>query len=478
MQVNLRLQNPWWSNRSAIDNDYYLKEFMSSHCKWVPELGIDLRKNLVFSLRGPRQVGKTTYIKFIIKKLLEQEDPHNILYLHSEILENWRELANVLKYYLTNIRRGKAYIFIDEVSSVENWPRAIKFLYDIGLLRNNFILVCGSHSMDVIRGIEFLPGRRGEYEETPDYVMLPMSFIDYIKTVNKKLFEEILSEVKGSLQEKIERMYSFHSELKRLFENYLRAGGFPHAQHHMLSTGHIPLRLFIDFVMYLKGDAHKENISATLLLQVSRRLLETCATPVSWRSLAHGTDYSYHKVQEAVEFLRAAFVVEVVYQPRVGHRGTVLPDFKKDKKVYFIDPFILYSLEMWTLGSQVVDEIINKWVSDPMYRGILIENVVFSHLYRFVRGNRFLEEPLRRIFFARKNQREVDFVAIREDIALLVETKLKRKIKIYAPHQLTSGRKTYNIITTEDELEVKKNLLITPLPELLVSLFLTSANKI
>jgi len=160
---HLRLQNPWWSDPLLIESDDYVRTFDGSKCKWIPTLGIDTEKDVIYSLRGPRQVGKTTYIKVLIRNLIRDGvDPRDILYLHSEIFVNWKELLGSLNYYLRNICRGRAYIFIDEISAVDRWPRALKYLYDVGELRNSFLLVCGSHAMDVIRGIELLPGRRGE----------------------------------------------------------------------------------------------------------------------------------------------------------------------------------------------------------------------------------------------------------------------------------------------------------------------------
>jgi len=467
---HLRLQNPWWNDPLLIESDDHIKVFESSKCKWDPLLDVDVGKNAIYSLRGPRQVGKTTYIKVIIRTLLRNGVySRNILYLHSEIFANWKELLESLNYYLRNIRRDRAYIFIDEVSAVEGWPRALKYLYDVGILRNSFVLVCGSHAMDVVRGIELLPGRRGEYPEAPDYVLMPMSFYEYVKTVKPEMAFEIERETNfSSIEEAFETLHSFHTELRGLLENYLLGGGFPHAQDCLLSHGSVKKRLYDDLVAYVKGDAHKEKISAMAILQTSRRTIETLSSPVSWRSLSHGTDYNYETIQRVAEFLRAAFIVEILYQPR-PIKGTLLPDFRRDKKLYFVDPFILYAFDIWTTGAQFPSSIIDGWLRDREIRGKLVEGVILRHLIEFTRGKKFSEEPLTKIFYMKKNNREIDFIAIRREV-LFIESKLKRKSELYIPSRFFGDKKTYILMSTEDELEKREKILIVPLPELLLLL--------
>ena len=80
-------QNPWWSSRDLINQDPYVVAFDRSRVKWVPNVFniIDFSKDLVYSLRGPRQIGKTTIVKLLIRKLIESGiDPRNILYFSCE----------------------------------------------------------------------------------------------------------------------------------------------------------------------------------------------------------------------------------------------------------------------------------------------------------------------------------------------------------------------------------------------------------
>ncbi len=466
----LRLQNPWWRDVTLIRSDDLILAFENSKCRWFPELNIALDRDIIYSLRGPRQVGKTTYIKVAVMRLLEMGvEPRNVLYLYGEVFADWRELLESLEYYLKNVRSGRAYIFIDEISAVHDWPRAIKYLYDVGLLRRDFVLLCGSHAMDVVRGVELLPGRRGEYEERPDYVLLPMVFAEYVGTVKPELMSEINREVNlSSLESALESLYSFHSDLRGLFERFIVGGGFPHAQDKLLSSNSIPKRLYDDFIAYVKGDAHRERVSVTAMLQTGRRIIETMSSTISWRSLSHGTDYNYETIQRVAEFLRAAFVLEVIYQPKIA-RGVLFPDFRRDKKIYFIDPFILYAFDIWTTGSQSAFNTIDRWARERELRGKLVECIILRHLIEFLMRKKFSEEPLMNIFYARKNNREIDFIALGKSI-LFIESKLKRKRELYTPMGISHGKRAYIIMTSEDEFERRNGLLIAPLPEFLMVL--------
>ena len=140
-----------------------------------PRLLYLLRRNLawdakgayaVLSLRGPRRVGKTTTIKLLIAELLIESlihpDPFNplkIAYVRCDAywVRSYRDLAEALRELLARreAHLGDFYLFLDEVSSLKNWQLAMKDLHDSGQLAKHRVkvLVTGSHSLDVKRGL-------------------------------------------------------------------------------------------------------------------------------------------------------------------------------------------------------------------------------------------------------------------------------------------------------------------------------------
>jgi len=66
--IDLERFNPWWIRSEGIEADPRWRAFKNSRLHWEPRLlrELDLNEEGVYTLRGPRQVGKTTLIKIWI----------------------------------------------------------------------------------------------------------------------------------------------------------------------------------------------------------------------------------------------------------------------------------------------------------------------------------------------------------------------------------------------------------------------------
>ncbi|RLF69691.1 MAG: ATP-binding protein, partial [Thermoplasmata archaeon] len=161
-------QNPWWVDPKRIDEDPQIREFDTSPVRWVPGIKryLHLDRDVIYTLRGPRQVGKTTLLKIIIRDLLKEVSPFRILYFTVDMLSDHKELVELITTYQEYLDgmgvEGRRYILLDEISSVEQWVKAIKYLADTGRLKNSTLILTGSHSLDIKEASERLPGRRGE----------------------------------------------------------------------------------------------------------------------------------------------------------------------------------------------------------------------------------------------------------------------------------------------------------------------------
>jgi len=69
-------------------------------------------------------------------------------------------------------------LFIDEVSAVPNWERALKRIADRGQLRNVLVITTGSKAADIRRGSERLPGRKGKLART-EYFFTGVPYKDF-----------------------------------------------------------------------------------------------------------------------------------------------------------------------------------------------------------------------------------------------------------------------------------------------------------
>ena len=126
--ATLARQNPWWSDPARIGDDFVLATMASQPIRWTPRLlrRFQFGRDRVYTLRGPRQVGKTTSIKQIIRRLIESDsvDPRSVLYFSCDLLRGAEDLDDLVETYLrwqAPFRLPRRHLFLDEVSSVRDW---------------------------------------------------------------------------------------------------------------------------------------------------------------------------------------------------------------------------------------------------------------------------------------------------------------------------------------------------------------------
>jgi len=142
-------QNPWWKGKEKIKEDKDFLKWEQSKIKWTPSLihEINLKPFSLHFIFGPRQVGKTTAIKLLIQKLLEQGvDPKAIFYYRCDQLADFRELEEILRRY-EELREKwgikTSFLFLDEVTMPTEWYRTIKFRIDSGKHEKDVLVLTG-----------------------------------------------------------------------------------------------------------------------------------------------------------------------------------------------------------------------------------------------------------------------------------------------------------------------------------------------
>ncbi|AAM05345.1 ATP-binding protein [Methanosarcina acetivorans] len=450
--MQLSAQNPWWRNPAAIRDDAKLKKLDESLMKWSPRLLSELKfdRDRIYTLRGPRQVGKTTLVKLIIRELLETiEHSQSIFYFTCDLVADEKELFEVLDLYLkwaAAFRLERKYIFLDEISSVRDWEKGLKYLVDTGALNNATVVLTGSHSIDIKSSIERLPGRRGEGEGTLDKIFFPMKFSEYAETLNSDLkqfmeanglFEaekrqEILSNLsEGRADPLLNMLLLYQPELDRLFDQYLLTGGIPRAVNEFFSKNKIDSSIYEIYIQSLIGDLARWNIPEMPVKQTLRSIAGKLTTPVSWRSITDETDIGAHvTVRKYVTALEDSFVLNVLYPLDLPKKTA---NFKKEKKIYFQDPFIFHALHAWASGLTDYFESANLYLSSPETRSKLVESVFHSHLLRFIyeKYPSDVFSPHDRVFYLKTGggKKEVDFV-LKEKGSVLLGIELKYQNRI------------------------------------------------
>ena len=380
--------NPWWRREDWEDLDFDLRRLKSLKITWVPDWikKISLAPFSLNFVYGPRQVGKTTGIKLLISELIDKgEEASSIVYVNCDLLASFRELRNLLKRLA-----GFKFIFLDEVTSIEYWWKVLKGYIDMGLFKDSVITVSGSSSVKARKFIESFSGRRGKGREI---VVLPLSFPEFARVLGYR-----------------------KRELGEALKAYLELGGFPR------SINKDPTFLE-DFVKSVEREIARVGKSYRIAREVLFQVMLKAPSPMSYASIAKQLGVSHITVREYLELMEELFILKIAY-----HKEGKRINFRKEKKVFFRDPFMLRAFSFWT-GVEFL-------------KSALYENIVQEHLYR-----RFGE-----IYYYR-NKYEIDCIA----------GELKIEVKAGKPH-----RKYPKGVIILDEAE---------LPMFLLKLFLPSQSR-
>lgn len=487
--------NDWWKTREFSKDDTNMVDWSESAFKWKPRLSETIEdEEVIFVLRGPRRVGKTTLLKLRIQRLLEKGiSAENVFYFPCDAIETPRQLMIVIDNYLSKQRRQDqwAYLFIDEVSMLGEWQKAIKLLIDAGRFRDCTVILTGSHSIDLRKGSESLSGRRGRVEKlkygTPDKILLPAKFSEYIETLDPKLSNALreawllplnsrkamfLQLADGIVPRELERLVLFIKELEVLLDQYMLTGGIAQATHQYVSEREIAEDTYATFVNFMVRDVCRWRHDENYARQILRRIFEVLSSHISWNQLREGTDIKDSKTAESyVNILKDSFTVSYYYQLNVEKAS---PDYVSNKKIYFQDPFIFHACRGWVYGKSAFD-LSHKFMSSPENKSKLVECIVGNHLSRFM-FNLYpssLYDPSNYVFYWKSKKREVDFAVQLDDKFIPTEVKYSNNIQKDDTRGISDFKKTgrshdYGIITSRTKLETGKGYTIVPLSILLL----------
>ncbi len=156
------IQNIWWKGKEYLKDDKHLKEYREKKYKWQPELLNDLRliPGNLYSLRGPRQIGKTTLVKLILESLIQNGVKEKaVFYISCDSILDSGELLKTLRTYheyADSFLINEKYIFLDEISGIQNWQKTVKILVDSGEIEDTCLFLTGSHTLDIKKGFDML----------------------------------------------------------------------------------------------------------------------------------------------------------------------------------------------------------------------------------------------------------------------------------------------------------------------------------
>lgn len=363
----LRDSNPWWENEQWDGKDFHLVNVEKQKIKWNYKV-LDKLDEGIYSLRGPRQVGKTSWIKQKIRELLKKGKSRNILFYSCDNI-NSKELSEIIELFFELSEQGKKFIFLDEIPFVENWEFVLKHYYDLGKFKDCFILVCGSNSLDIKKSTERMPGRGDKGKR--HLIMAPLLFSEYLEAIGVNL------NLKGVMNKDEAELKLKFNELKKAYKNYLMTGGFLKIINEYEETKNILDSSYDVYLKWIIGDLAKWNLKENYAKQILRRVLETYTSEISWSSISKGTDIDTHNTtSKYAEALEEMFILQVLYKMEFNKK---IPAYPKSKKIYFSDPFILAAIYKWINSA---DNNFNKYSFfleeniDKINEGVLLNHII------------------------------------------------------------------------------------------------------
>jgi len=466
--VRLREQNRWWDSLDALGTDLHLKAVAAAPfpINHPVEKMINLVQDRLYILRGPRQVGKTTILKKLIKNLITSDgaDPRSIFYFAFDVagLRNAAEVKDAIISYLNwagslPVQSDRLWILLDEVTYTSDWAVGIKAAYDLGLLQGCTLIATGSSAIDLRRGGERLPGRRGLFADQNDIDVLPVSFRSLLSCLYPAVSIQPVKQISPEdIFNKAETASYYQNEIQDAFKKYLLSGGYPLSIIDLAKKGEITQGTFFTYQQAMLGDMTRAGKNEAVLRELIGGILTKNAEPITWQILQQTTGIGSHNtVEDYVRTLEALFVLSLLHQVR--YLGGSEISFRKRKKIYFTDPFQYHCLCAWSSGYGNYFDFADKTVTDPLRISRLLEGVVAAHLMRHFSKLAFW-----------RNRTEIDFICMGNGKTEMF-AELKYQTRITSDDKRGLKKTKGGLLLTRDHLQIDQTNHIYMVP---VHLFL------
>ena len=374
---------------------------------------MEISKEFVNAVIGPRRAGKSFFMFNTIRKLGMRDDDYLFVNFEDDEIKSMEreEITRCIQTHIEIYGKQPRYLLFDEIQNMERWQ---SFIYSLSEKKRYSIFITGSSSKLLSR--EITTQLRGR---SLNVVVFPFSFREFLS-------------VKGF---KFKRIYSSYDEakIKNHLREYLRSGGFPQVV--LKKTyGKTFFREYLNVVLYrdLIERYKIENMDVARFLLYSA--IQSFTTEFSihkiFRQLKQKTEVSNKTVYTYSAYLEEVFFAFFLRKFYFSYKKSLL----SMPKIYINDTGLASNL-----------------ISFSSDTGKFMENLVFLELKKKELNNIF------EIFYWKDYQgREVDFV-VKEGL------KVKQLIQVtYASgRDEIEKREIRSILKASKELGCKNLLVIT-----------------
>lgn len=355
-----------------------------------------LTRREAISVVGPRQAGKTTFIKHIAHELQKSGKKVKFITFENRVdLELFNDSIEDFKKIVIQYQT----VFIDEFQYGRDGGQKLKYLYDTTDVK---FIISGSSSLELtFQTGKYMVGRLLEF------LLMPFSFREFLQAKDKELLGIINSIGNDPLA--FDSARAFGAEINRrlavMLGEYVLYGGYPAV---VLSDGAGEKEKTIESIYekYLLKDIKDLLRLATdrELERLAKFLAGQIGGMIKYQELSTVTGLTYKEVKKHLNILEKTYIVSLI-QPFFTNRRTELV---KNPKVYFND-----------LGLRNFSLADFRSISTRNDIGNLMENYGFS-LLRKIYGEKIK-------YWRTKAKAEVDFVIEKEGSVYPIEIKYTSK---------------------------------------------------
>lgn len=338
MERDYYMFNPWWEDKS-FDSGIPREEYLHQIEKPFGRKQIDV-------IVGSRRVGKTTFLKQLIKKCLDKDiSSKNILYL---ALDNPRIIKTPLSEHLKLFRKifmhsrpEKLYLFFDEVQESPNWEAELKAIYD---LENVKIICTGSTSSLIKQQGGRLTGRQ------IITTVYPLTFAEYLR-------------FKKNIPSRSED-YKY----ERLFEDYLETGGYPE---NVLEPSEDYMNNLIDDIIARDIVRLRRINRQDVLKDLLTIIAGSVGSRTSFNKIANTLGITIDTVKEYIGYFEEAFLIKSLEKWSPSHTDRIY----SQKKIYFYDTGIKTTLTgRGDLGAKTENAVFLRLMKENALMGYYAES--------------------------------------------------------------------------------------------------------
>ncbi|MDQ7826685.1 MAG: ATP-binding protein [Candidatus Eremiobacteraeota bacterium] len=277
-------------------------------------------------LSGPRQVGKTTFVKGRLKEVgcedlyFNWDDP----YVRREYARN----PHFLKAYLAKPRKEKPLVAFEEIHKHRAWKNVLKGLYDLHSAEAQFIIT-GSARLDFFRQSgDSLVGRYFPYRMLPAGLAEVADDFHFVQKDAKFLSAPGPGGYLPLLQRVPEKPF------KETFERLMRFSGFP--EPYLKAREEFSRKWRKIYQSLLIGEDLRELSRIGDIKGIEQLLLllpERVGSPLSVNSLREDLQVAHKTVVNWLEALKKIYLVFSISP----WEGTLSRAIRKESKYYFFD---------------------------------------------------------------------------------------------------------------------------------------------